>query len=254
MQVSTRAVATAALAALVAVAGYVSDPTVLDVPYAQYALPAVVALLTLAFAFGWPVLAQLPSRLGTSVVIALCGVGAVAMVQRTVDEPYLRGLPIVFAFSVLLAFVNELARRGGRERLVESVTGTVAGTLIAVTGAGWVATQHTPGGASLLVAGALALAAGSAASALPFHGWTGAGVTTGAAAAAGAVGGLVLPSIDPVAGALLGVGVGVLVSSLQELFDRLPALSRRPAAVAALVVPVPVTGILVYVVGRVLVG
>ena len=40
----------------------------------------------------------------------------------------------------------------------------------------------------------------------------------------------------------------------QELFDRLPALSRVPAAIAALVVPVPVTGILVYVVGRVLVG
>lgn len=254
MQVSTRAVTTAALAALVAVAGYVSDPTVLDVPYVVYALPAVVALLTLAFAFGWPVLAQLPSRPGSTVVIALCGVGAVAVVQRTTDEPYLRGVPIVFAFSVLLAFVNELLRRGGREQLVESVTGTVAGTLIAATAAGWVATQHTPGGANLLVAGALALAAGSAVSALPFHGWTDAGITTGAAVAAGAVGGLVLPLIDPVAGALLGVGVGVLVSSLQELFDRLPALSRRPAAVAALVVPVPVTGILVYVVGRVLVG
>lgn len=254
MQVSTRAVATAVLAALVAVAGYVSDPAVLDVPYAAYALPGVVALVTLAFAFGWPVLAQLPSRLGTSVVIALCGVGGVAVVQRTVDEPYLRGLPVVFAFSVLLAFVNELARRGGRERLVESVTGTVAGTLVAVTAAGWVATQHAPGGANLLVAGALALAAGSAASALPFHGWTGAGVTTGASLVAGGLGGLVLPVIDPLAGALLGIGVGVLVSSMQELFDRLPALSRRPAAVAALVVPVPVTGILVYVVGRVLVG
>lgn len=254
MQVSTRAVATAALAALVAVAGFVSDPAVLDVALAAYALPAVVALLTLAFAFGWPVLAQLPSRPGSSAVIGLCGVGAVAVVQRTTDEPYLRGLPIVFAFSVLLAFVNELVRRGGRERLVESVTGTVAGTLIAVTAAGWVATQHTPGGANLLVAGALALAAGSAVSALPFHGWTGAGATTGAAAAAGALGGLVLPVVDPVAGALLGVGVGVLVSSMQELFDRLPALSRVPAAVAALVVPVPVTGILVYVVGRVLVG
>lgn len=254
MQVSTRAVSTAVLATLVAVAGYVGQPGAVDLPGVGYALPGVVAVITVVLAVGWPVLAQLPARAGSTVVVALSGIGAVAAVHRTVDEPYLRDLPLVFAASVLLAFINELVRRGGRERLVESVTGTVAGSLIAVTAAGWVASGRTPGGESLLVVGALALAAGAAVSAFPFRGWTGAGATTGAAVAAGAVGGLVLPAIDPLAGALLGGAVGVLVSAMRELFDRLPELDRRLASIAALVVPLPLTGIVVYVVGRVLVG
>ncbi len=62
------------------------------------------------------------------------------------------------------------------------------------------------------------------------------------------------PGVDAVAGALLGLAVGVLVASLHVLFDRLRALRKRPAALAALVLPVTITGILVYVVGRVLVG
>jgi len=85
-------------------------------------------------------------------------------------------------------------------------------------------------------------------------GWAGVGITTGAAVLAGALGGALLPGLDPLAGALLGVAVGVLVASIHELFDRLPALARVPASLAATVLPVPVTGVLVYVVGRVLVG
>ena len=75
-----------------------------------------------------------------------------------------------------------------------------------------------------------------------------------AAAAAGALGGLLLPGIDPLAGALLGLAVGVLVATLHALFDQLPSLERRWPSLAAVTLPVTVTGILVYVVGRVLVG
>ncbi|HEX5331395.1 MAG TPA: hypothetical protein VFW79_02010, partial [Cellulomonas sp.] len=68
------------------------------------------------------------------------------------------------------------------------------------------------------------------------------------------LGGALLRGLDPVAGALLGLAVGVLVAAIHELFDRLPALSRVSASLAATVLPVPVTGVLVYVVGRVMVG
>lgn len=249
MQVSTRAVLTAVLATLVAVGGYVATLALGELP-----LAVVVGALAVLFAIGWPMLTDLPSRPGSGAVVALGGAGAVAVVYLTVGEPFLRALPVVFAAAIVLTFINELLRTDGRSHLVESVSGTVAGTLIAACSAGWVATQRAPGGAGLVITGALALAVGSAVCALRVPGWAGVGITTGAAVIAGGLGGALLRGLDPAAGALLGLAVGVLVAAIHELFDRLPALSQVPASLAATVLPVPVTGVLVYVVGRVMVG
>lgn len=243
MDVSTRALLTAALAALVAVAAYLGGAP----------LVAVALVLTLLVAVGWPLLLGLPSPVGGAVVVALAGVGAVTTVTATSGQPFLRELPVVIGLAVLLAFVSELARQDGRLRLLESVTGTVTGVLVVVSAAGWVAADRTPDGTSLVVSGAVALAIGAAVSALPLGGRTGAVVTVGSAVLAGGATGTVMPSTDPVAGAVLGLATGVLVAALHALFDRLPALRRRWAGVAALVLPVSVSGILVYVVGRVLV-
>ena len=244
MQLATRAVVTAVLAAAVAVAGY----------FGGLPLSISAAVLAVVFALGWPALAGLPFAVGSATVVALGGVGAVAVVHLTESPPFLRYLPVVFAATILLAFVSELLRRDGRTRLVESVSGTVAGTLVAVAVAGWVAIGKTPGGEHLVVAGALALALGSAVVALHLAPWIGALVTAGAAAGAGALGGLLLPGLDPLAGALLGLAVGILVATLHALFDQLPSLEKRWPSLAAVTLPVTVTGILVYVVGRVLVG
>jgi hypothetical protein len=244
MEVSTRAVSTAAVATLVAVAAFVGE-----VP-----LIFLAGALALVFAFGWPLLMDLPARLGASIVIGLAGAGAVLAVASTVGEPFLRELPLVFALAIVLGFVAELVRRDGRERLVESVAGVVAGVLVAASVAGWVAAGRTPGGVTLVVTGAVALAAGSGVSALRVGGWGGALGTLAAAAAAGAGAGLLVPGIEPAAGGLIGLAVGVLVATLHELFAQLPSLTQRWASVAAIVLPVTVTGILVYVIGRVLVG
>jgi len=242
VQLATRAVVTAALAALVAVAGYVGGIYV----------AGAAGLLALVFAIGWPSLAGLPFRPGSTVVVALGGLGAVAVVHYAVDEPYLRDLPVVLAGAIVLAFINELLRRDGRPRLVESVSGTVAGTAVAVAVTGWVASGRAAGGESLVVTGATALAVGSAVVALTLAPLLGAVVTTLAATAAGALAGALLPEMGVVPGAALGFSVGVLVAALHALFDRLPALSRKTAALAAITLPVTVTGTLVYVVGRVL--
>jgi len=244
MQLATRAVVTAALAAAVAVAGYLGG----------LPLSIAAAVLAVVFALGWPSLAGLPFVAGSATVVALGGVGAVAVVHLTDTQPFLRYLPVVFAAAILLAFVSELVRRDGRTRLVESVSGTVAGTLVAVAVAGWVAIGKTAGGEPLVVVGALALAVGSAVVALHLTPWIGSVVTAAASAGAGALGGLLLPGIDPLAGLLLGLAVGILVATLHALFDQLPSLARRWPSLAAVTLPVTVTGILVYVVGRVLVG
>lgn len=244
MSVETRSVLTAVLAAVVAVAGY------LDV----LPLAAVAALLVLALAAGWPTLAGLPFTPGAGAVVALGGVGSVAAVTFTPQQPYLQHLALVFAGAVVLAFVNEMLRRGGRVRMVESVSGTVTGTVLAVSVSGWIATARLDGGAELVVAGAVALALGSVAVALRGRTWLVYLVTVAAATAGGTLVGWLLPAVLLVAGAVLGLGIGVLVVAMHALFDRMPALHRRWPSVAVAVLPVTVSGLLVYVAGRVLAG
>lgn len=244
MHVTTRSVLSAAAAALVAGAGVLGEPWV--------TLAALA--VALGFAVGWPTLLRLPAPQGSAVVVALGGGGGVLAVSLTRGDPVLRGLPEVVALAVLLAFVNELARSDGRPRLVESVAGGVSGVLLASAAAGWVAALRTPAGVGLVVAGALALFFAAAASAVPFGGWTAAGLTVFAGALGGVGSGVVMAQVGPPAGALIGVAVGLLVAVLHLLFERVPTLSRRSAAVSALLLPVSVSGILVYVVGRVLLG
>ncbi|WNB85890.1 hypothetical protein [Cellulomonas sp. ATA003] len=244
MTVATRAVLSAALAAAVAGAALLGE----------VALVVVAALLAITVAVGWPALADAPARRGAGVVIGLGGVGGVAAVVATTGEPYLRELPEVFALAIVLAFVRELVRRDGRERLVESVAAVVSGVLVAASVAGWVAAGRTTAGEEVVVTGALALAVGSVVSAVRLRGWLSAVVTVVAAAGAGAGAAALVPDVDPLAGGLIGLAVGVLVATLHRLFDRLPTTGDRWPAVAGAVLPVTVTGVVVYVVARVLVG
>ncbi len=243
---------TAVLATLVAVAGVLGDVSLGGRD--GVVLATLLVVLSVVFALGWPVLAGLPSRAATGVVVGLAGVAAVVVVHVTTTEPLLGDVPVVFAGAVLASFVAELARRDGRVRLVESVAGTVAGALAPVCAAGWLAAERTASGDAVVVTGAVALAVASAMTALPLRSWAGAGATLGAAVAAGLVAGAALPAVGLLSGALLGAAVGVLVAAGDVLFHRLPALEHRLAGWAAAVLPVAVTGVLVYVVGRVLVG
>jgi hypothetical protein len=243
MSVPTRAVLTAVVAALVAVAASVGEAPLVG-------LAAVLALLV---ALGWPSLVDAPARRGAAVVVGLGGLGGVVAVTLTSGEPFLRELPEVLALSVLVAFVHELVRRDGRERLVESVAGVVSGVVVATAVAGWIAAGRTEGGTSVVVTGAVALAVGAAVSGVPLTGWAGVLLTVVVTAGAGAGAGRLLRDVDPVDGSVIGLAVGLLVAALRRLFDRLPSLGRRTAALAGAVLPVTVTGVLVYVVGRVLV-
>ena len=244
MSVETRSVVTAVLAAVVAVAGFVG----------VLPLAAVSGLLVLVLALGWPGLAALPFTPGAGAVVALGGLGSVAAVTFTPTQPYLQHLAVVLAGAVVLAFVNELLRRDGRLRLVESVSGTVTGVVLAVCVTGWVATARLDGGEELVVAGAVALALGSAVVALHGRTWLVYLVTLAAATVGGTLVGWLLPTVQLAAGAVLGLGVGILVAALHALFDRLPALGRRLPSFAVAVLPVTVSGVLVYVAGRVLAG
>jgi len=256
---SNRAVSTAALGALVALAAYLGHlPAVTSrLPIDWTALPIIVVagLLALAVAGGWPALLGLPGRLGATVVMVLGGVGAVLAVAFSRGEPFLRALPLVFAFAILLAFVHELMRPGPRGHVVESLSGVVSGVIVAASAAAWIAAQRTAGGIGLVMAGAVALAIASAVSATGLRGWLRSIATMAAAAgAAGFIAYVTPPDVRPLAGTVLGLAVGVVIASLDGLFHRLPALEGRLARLAAVALPVSLSGVFVYIVGRVLVG
>ncbi|MEK8227511.1 hypothetical protein NKG05_17520 [Oerskovia sp. M15] len=105
---------------------------------------------------------------------------------------------------------------------------------------GWIATDRTDAGAALVVTCAATLAVSSAVSALPLSGWWGSIVTVAAAVAAGGALGAVLPEVETTNGLWTGAVAGMLVAALHALFDQLPALERRAASVAAIVLPVTV--------------
>ena len=243
MTIATRSVATAALAAAVALAGFLS-PT---------ALVVAAFVLVVLLAIGWPWLARLPFPPGSSAVVGLAGAGALYAVAFATATSDLSALSIAMAAALLLCFVNELLRRDGRVRMVESVSGTAAGSAIALTASGWAAADALTGGTALVVVGAIALAVGSAVSAIALARWLSAVATVLAAAGVGALVGLPLSPVTPAVGALLGGAVGVLVASMDALFDGMPELRRRLPALAAIALPVCVTGMVLYVVGRVLV-
>lgn len=242
MTLASRSVVTAVLAAAAAMAGYLHP----------VALLATAAVLVLIVAVGWPDVAGLPFRAGSTVVVALVGLGAVFAVRYAGTG--LSALAVVFACGLLIAFVNELLRRDGRPRMVESVSGTVAGGLLALCTACWVATESLGGGEAVVVAGALALAVGAAVSAFDLPRWLSAVLTMLAAAAAGALAGWMLAAITLRVGVILGIAVGVLVAALDALFDSLIELKRVVPSLSAAALPVTVCGAVVYIVGRVLIG
>ncbi|RPF19740.1 hypothetical protein [Myceligenerans xiligouense] len=245
MSVSSRAVTTAVLAAAVAAGAYL-EPRPLP-------LVGVAALLVILVALGWPNMLRLPAPGGSRLVVLLSGFGAAAATWYTPSEPVLRHLPMIIAISFVLAFLAEMMRRDGRRRLTESVTGTVAGIVVAVCVAGWVAAARTDAGAMLVATAAFSLAIAAASAALPLKGWRALVVAVVAAVVTGGGVATLLPAMDTVSGAWTGAVAGIVVGGLHLLLERLPALTGKLAGLSAATVPVTVTGMFVFVVGRLVV-
>lgn len=251
MTLATRAVLTAALAAVVAVAAY-AGPGQSGTQGTSVPLVVVSALLAVAVAVGWPELANLPDRKGSATVVALTGIGGVAAVHSIGARADLRSLAVVFAASMLLTFVNEMLRRDGRPRLVESVAGTVTGSMLAVTAAGWVACGRLLDGKELAAAAAVALALAASVSAVRLPVWLTALAVTAVGGVGGTALGIALHQVGPKVGGFAGLAVGLLVAAMHALFHPMAALDRKLPAVSAAVIPVATGGMLVYVASRVL--
>ncbi|WP_432497083.1 hypothetical protein [Kineococcus gypseus] len=253
------ATTTLALAALVALAA-LAGPLVLAL---------AVVLVSVLLASGWPALLNLPSPRGTTAVVALTGAAAAAAAAAVVaggrggPAPGLLGvLPPVAAVALLGAFAHQLARRDGRPRLVESLTGAVTGQALTVLAACWVGVPATYAGAPLVpvVLAAVAAATAVCATRWPLRAAGPAAVAAGAltgwlaasAAVAAGAGGIVSPTRWGVAGLVAGAGAGLAAAAWRAHAARLPTAGALPAAFTVAAVPVALAGGGAYLVGRLL--
>lgn len=234
MAASSRAVLTGAVAGLLALAAWWGDT----------ALAVALVVVGVIYAFGWPRLVDIPSKRGSWVVVTLATVAAHASAWWTEG---IDGLAVVVAGGVIASFVHQMARKDGRPRLTETVSATVTGILVVTAGVGWLVAAFTA--LEVVLLGAAALVAASAATAIPARGPVVGAAAAVAATAVGAGVGLVFPMIGPVPGLLLGLVVGVVMALSHLLFNEFPAVGHRRAALAAGLMPLLSLGAPVLVLG-----
>lgn len=217
-------------------------------------LVAALIVVVVAVATGWPGLLSLPTQRGSTTIIALCGTLAVTVVAFTDSEPMLRWLPVVLALSVIVAFWHQLLRRDMRPRLVESVTGVVAGVVAVELAAGWSAALRAPGELPLVLVGATAVAAAAACTGLPWPQRVTSPLALVAGAAFAALAGKLVPELAAVPSAIVGLAAALVVVALDRLLVRLPTSGGRQTGVTIGAAGVACAGTVVYLVSRVVIG
>lgn len=230
--------------------------------YAGIGVMMVAALVTaLVFAAGWPALLALPSPRGTTVVLVLGGALSVLAVGLDRDEPLLQWLALALAGSVVAEITHQLARRDGRPRLVESTSGALTGVTVLASMSAVTALPRTSTGAAgvVLVVAPVTVALVVQLVALPVRLTALAGVVA-AALVGGALGGLLAgpgaAGSGPVvlAAVVSGVLGSVVALTLHRLLVLLPAAGWAPGLLALAVGPLASSGMVGYVVLRLVVG
>jgi hypothetical protein len=232
-----------ALAAAIGLAGYSGG----------WVLALAAALVVLCLAAGWGALLDLPAPTGSGALVALSGLVSVGAALRVADTPQpLSAFAGVLAGCVLAAFAHELLRRDGRADLVKSVTGTLAGQVLALLAGGWVLLPATSAGRDAVLVAACGVAAARLAGALPWP----RRVTAWAGFAAGVAGALtasaVVSRVSPGAAAAIGLSVAGSVAALDRLFAEESAGPRTLAMLAAAAAPVAAAGTVGYAAVRLL--
>ncbi|WP_426565213.1 hypothetical protein ACPPVT_02695 [Angustibacter sp. McL0619] len=232
------------LAGLLALGGYAGA-----IPLAAAALAVVVLL-----AWGWPALVDLPSPRGTTTVLCLGGAACVVSVAAADAEPRLNWLALALAGSVIAEFVHQLLRRDGRPRMVESVSGTIAGLVVLGSLSAVLALLDAPAGAAGVLTWAVSVAVALLAQVAPVSSRIVIAVGAVLAAVVGGLLGLLLDGMTPLAGALTGVICGAVALVVHQLLAVLPAAGRAPGWLALAAAPLATTGMLGYVILRLALG
>jgi hypothetical protein len=236
------AIASVALAALIAAAAWTLTPLL---------LAAAVGVAVVVLAVGWASLLDLPAPRGSAVAVLLIGLGgAVVALQAGAMTRPLAPFAALLALAVLLAFGHELLRRHGRPHLVESLTGTMAAEAVALLGAGWVLLPGTKLGLTAVAAVAAAVVGVRLAALLPIQDRVAGWVAFVAGAVFGTAGGVLVDPARYLPVALLSLGVSAVAAGLDRLLQRLPTMRGAAATLSASAAPVLAVGTVAYVLDR----
>jgi hypothetical protein len=240
----------------------------------QPALVVAAVVCSAALAAGWTSLLNLPSPRGTTTVVAASGALSAVAVGVTSAEPLLEWLAPALAAAVVGEFVHQLGRRDGRPRMVESVCGSVAGAVLLGSLAAVVALPRSPVSAAGVLIWAVPVALGVAVQALRLPGRLAVPIGVLVAALTGALLGALLlgsastlgltgvPDAGPggfvpdgsLAGAVTGAAGAAVAVLLHRLLAVLPRAGRTPGWLALAIAPLSASGMVGYVVLRLLVG
>ncbi|HLS01595.1 MAG TPA: hypothetical protein VK054_06380 [Beutenbergiaceae bacterium] len=208
-----------------------------------------VAAIVVIIALGWSPLLQLWNRaVPITVVLVMVGLVSVYLVRLTHAVAWLA--PIV-AGALIAIFVAQLFRRN-RDGLVDQVAGQLTGVLIVVSGAGWLAVDPGQVGSALTLTAAVCLASPAIITALPVRSRIMVWASILAATAAGVGMGYGVAEITPLTGALVGLAAGLVVAAVHYLFEEYSDSDAALPSLAGAFIAVAVSGIPVYILGRVL--
>lgn len=221
MSAPTRGAITAAVAAALALGAY----------FGETVMAVVVVVSALIFAWGFPGMLRNASPRGSTAVIALTLLTGVGLSFAFPDDENV--LTLTIAFGVVAAFLHQMLRRDGRPRMVESVSVTVSGLIIAVSAIGWIDALVYTGGVALALVTAAALAFAAGVTFLPVRGHFVTLIAVVGATALGAILSGIVPGVHPVAASVLSFAAGSMVAAVHILFIRYRAISRPWVAFSA---------------------
>ncbi|MGJ9404655.1 hypothetical protein [Arthrobacter sp. KK5.5] len=216
---------------------------------------AVVTVLVLLFAIGWPRMMDLPAASSASVLVALAGWAAATVASASSMPEPMKWMAACAAVGVIAVFVAQLMRgTGERQRLESTVTGA-GGIVVAVFGSGWVAVDRLAPNASnssMMVVSGLSIAAAVLAGTIRWPDRVTAPLGLLVAALVGGVGSVIGTDIPIFAGVAVGAVVGAVVVGCRVLMVAERGARGTLAAIAAGVAPVLAAGALAYYVERLL--
>lgn len=191
-------------------------------------------LVMLVFAYGWPRLTDSPQPRATSIMLALLGMAGVAATMLAEAAPFLEWLPTLVGVGLLWAFVQNLTRGVGASYATVNVSAQVAGLVITLSAATWVAAFRLTTDHTTILVGLVAVVLALAATALPWP----ARYTSPLAIVAGVVGGLITvlvvggPSPVFLLSGILGAIMGVLAAAVDRLLGLIAQSKFQAAALS----------------------
>ena len=237
-------VAVAALAAIVG-ASYLSLP----------ATAAVVVVLVLAAAIGWPYVLGVPARKSQSTAIALSALAACAAAYVAPSGAALTWLPVAVALGLGAVFLIQLLRGTGQSFRLESTLGTSSGVLLTALGAGWIAAENlsvNAGTSGVTLVTGISVLAALLVALLPWPDRMVAPIGVLFAALAGPLCALVFTDVEELPAAVIGAVCGAVIMAARRLVISRDTPLSAPALIAVGVAPILGLGSLVYFLERLL--